>query len=61
MNKIFLPIDYLDVFLNKAHWSYYKYENYLDLKKKLFFEFFTILNNFKHRLFYAFKLFGTFC
>ena len=33
MNKIFLPIDYLDVFLNKAHWSYYKYENYLDLKK----------------------------
>ena len=44
MNKIFLPIDYLDVFLNKAHWSYYKYENYLDLKKNYSLSF-TILNN----------------
>ena len=35
MNKIFLPIDYLDVFLNKAHWSYYKYENYLVLMKRM--------------------------
>ena len=50
-NKI-KTLDSLDLFLNKAHWSYKKYKSFIEIRSRVLIEFIEILNskNLKYKL-----------
>ena len=43
-NKI-KTLDSLDLFLNKAHWSYKKYKSFNEIRSRVLIEFIEILNS----------------